>query len=524
MSKLSELSIIAWIIENDIKTESGKPYNIRGHLFLYDILTDWSPKQVWFKAAQVGGTLAAALKSLYAVKTLGLDSIYTMPSKTDVNTLVGGKINRMIIHNPILKKWIANKDSIQEKQVGNNMIYYRGTTTEQQAISVTSDLNIHDEVDRSMQKIVSMYHSRLDHSDYAWEWYFSNPSVDGNGVSKYWKRSDQKEWFIKCPECEKEQYLKWPENICRDRKVFQCQYCKTELNNEDRRVGRWVKKFKDREFSGYHISQLMVEWKSAKDIIHEHETQSEEYFYNFVLGLPYIGSGNKVMPDMIFRNCTQDVNDQEHVIIGCDSGIKKHFVLGNDGGLFYYGVTEDWGDIARLLRRYKKSILVVDAMPDITGPRRLREEFKGRVFLNHYARDRKTMQLIRWGKEKEYGNVLSDRNRMIQLVIDEFTDERIPLEGTQGDWEKFFGHWDTLYRMSDTDSIGSPIFTWESTNDNDHYVHATTLWRIGMDRFHTGEAKFIRAKEHKKIQSAPVIEHDGTARIIPGEDYNWDLF
>lgn len=515
--KLSDISIHAWILENELKTESGKPYDIRNHMFLYDILADWSPKQVWLKAAQVGGTLAAALKSMYAVKVFGLDAIYTMPSSVDIKVLVGGKINRMIVHNPVMNEWMTDKNSIEQKQVGNNMIYYRGTTTEQQAISVTSDLNIHDEVDRCTQRIIEMYKSRLDHSEYAWEWFFSNPSVEGNGVSKYWKRSDQKEWFITCPKCKKEQYLKWAKNsegnVCMERKVFQCRHCKAELSNEDRRVGRWVARFKDREYSGYHISQLMVKWKSAKDIIHAYENNSEEYFYNFVLGLPYVGSGNKVTPEMIYNNCTQEVNGQEHVIIGCDSGIKKHYTLGNDEGIFYYGMTEEWEDIRRLLKRFHKSILIVDAMPDITGPRKLREEFKGRVFLNHYARDRKTMQLIRWGKDKESGNVLSDRNRMIQLLIDEFTEGLIPLEGNEGDWEKFYSHWDTLYRLTDVDSIGSPIFTWESSNGNDHwcFVEDTkVLTRNGnkkIKNIEVGEEVLTRAG-YKPVERSWLVKED----------------
>jgi len=41
------------------------------------------------------------------------------------------------------------------------------------------------------------------------------------------------------------------------------------------------------------------------------------------------------------------------------------------------------------------------------------------------------MQLIRWGKDQELGNVLADRNRMIQIVVDEFNDSRITLQGTR---------------------------------------------------------------------------------------------
>ena len=45
--------------------------------------------------------------------------------------------------------------------------------------------------------------------------------------------------------------------------------------------------------------------------------------------------------------------------------------------------------------RYPNAIAVLDAHPDLTEPRKIQERFVGRVFLNNYARDRKTLQLIR---------------------------------------------------------------------------------------------------------------------------------
>lgn len=463
--------------------EQGNPIEFRDHLFLFDIYRDFSPKQVILKAAQIGFSTLAILKTMWLAKYRKMDLIYTLPTGADVNDFVSGKVNRMINANPILQEWVHDKDSIGQKHVEKNVIYYRGTFTERAALMVSADLVVMDEEDRSKQDVLQQYASRLQHSEYKWEWHFSNPSVEGNGVSRYWPLSDQKHWFVKCGKCNVEQYLDWPESICMERRVFQCKKCHAELSDNDRRAGRWVQKVKDKEYSGYWISLLMAPWTRATEIIDKHENKSAEFFANFVLGLPYIGEGNLVTPDVILQNCTHAINTQENVVIGCDSGIKKHYVCGNKQGLFYYGVTEDWADIARLLQRFKRSVLVVDAMPDITGPRKLCEAFPGRVFLNHYARDRKTMQLIRWGKEKEEGNVLADRNRLLQLVIDEFADRRIPLQGTKDDWMAFYSHWKTLYKVVSEDSLGVPTFSWESSTGMDHWAHATAYWRIGMDRF-----------------------------------------
>lgn len=340
---LSDISICAWLQENRIKNEKGELIDFRDHLFLLDIYEDNSPKLVCYKAAQIGFTTMALLKSIWLAKMKGLDIIYTMPTVTDVREIIGGKINRLISNNPILLDYVKDKDSIEQKQIGDNTIYYRGTWTEKSALGVSSDLNIYDEEDRSKQEVIQQYASRLQHSKYKGEWHFSNPSVEGNGVSRYWGRSDQKHWFIKCQGCLHEQFLSWPENIDMETRQFICKSCHKVLTREERRVGRWVKKYKDREYSGYWISLLMAPWITADEIIKYHETKSAEYFANFVLGLPYVGEGNQVTPDIIFRNCTPTVNKQERVVIGCDSGLKKHYVLGNKNGLFYAGIAHDWG-------------------------------------------------------------------------------------------------------------------------------------------------------------------------------------
>lgn len=508
--KLSDISIHSWLQEHQIKNERGDILDFRDHLYLFDIYADNSPKLVCNKAAQIGFTTMALLKSIWLAKTQHMDIIYTMPTSSDIREIIGGKISRLIANNPILIEYVKDKDAVEQKQFGDNLIYYRPSWTDRAALGISADLIINDEEDRSKQDVIQQYASRLQHSEKKWEWHFSNPSVEGNGVSRYWSRSDQKHWFIQCGACRREQYLSWPENVDITRRCFVCKHCNKELTREERRVGRWVRKFRDREYSGYWISLLMAPWITADEIIKYHETKSAEYFANFVLGLPYVGEGNQVTPDIIFRNCTSDINPQERVVIGCDSGLKKHYVLGNKHGIFYAGIATDWSEIESLLAKYERSIAVIDALPDLTEPRRLREKYPGRVFLCHYAKDRKTMQIVRWGKEKEFGNVTVDRNRMIQIVIDDFANKMIPLQGTIDDWAEFESHFATLYKVMKEDSLGIPQASWETSNGMDHWVHACAYFRTGMDRFKndggkifTGEVNFPTSTHIRPDDSMP---------------------
>ena len=98
------------------------------------------------------------------------------------------------------------------------------------------------------------------------------------------------------------------------------------------------------------------------------------------------------------------------------------------------------------------------------------------------------MQLMRWGEKEESGNVLADRNRMIQLVADEFRDKRLKLyRGTRSDWHDYWLHWSHIYRVWETDALGVPRYQW-LRDGRDDWVHATVYWRIGIDRFGTSGA------------------------------------
>lgn len=481
---------------------------------MFEPYRDMSPKQAILKAAQIGFSTLAILKTFWVAKNKGLNIIYTLPTQSDVWDFAGGKVNRIVAQNPVLQEWTEDKDSIEQKAVGQSLIYYRGTFTQKAAIMVSSDLNVYDEVDTSKPDVVEQYSTRLQHSKFKWEWYFSHPSAEGSGVDKFWKKSDQKHWFITCPHCKEEQYMDWPHSIDIEKGIFVCKYCEGELTNKDRRKGRWVAKYKDREFSGYWMPLLIAPWVTAKEIIGYKNEKSEEYFYNKVLGLPYVGGGNKLTKQACMNNLTSLIitpEKKERVVIGVDTGKEIHLVAGTEKGLFYYSSSEDYAELESLLIRWPRAVAVIDQGGDLIGPRKLREKYPGRVFLCTYSEDRKTKQLVRWGKNDEEGAVIADRNRMIQLVVDEFTEERIPLQGDENDWYDFWLHWNALTRVKEIDDKTGMVKRkiWVRSGD-DHFAHATTYWRVGMSRF-CGSGSVLKLKQDRSEKSFEL----GTDNKVP---------
>ena len=140
--------------------------------------------------------------------------------------------------------------------------------------------------------------------------------------------------------------------------------------------------------SGYWIPLWIAPWMHAKDIAQFKREKTGEYFANFVCGLPYVGSGNKVSAQTIIKCLNPEVNDQSgRVIIGVDTGLPIHIVCANKQGFFYYAQLSDpttgkdpYTELEGLLKRWPKSIIVSDQGGDLIGIRKLQASYPGRVF------------------------------------------------------------------------------------------------------------------------------------------------
>ena len=367
--------------------------------------------------------------------------------------------------------------------------------TARAAMMVSSQLNAHDEVDASDQMIITQYETRQQAESGGWRWYWSHPSLAEYGIDVYWNQSDQKHWFITCPKCLKQQFMSWPESINK-LGFYQCKHCSEPLEDSVRQDGLWVPKYnKDwqskniiKPFSGYWINQMMCSWITAEKILKDFNEKPPQYFYNYVLGLPYSGGDSKLTEGQLKQNCTGQMTipeANEPVVMGVDTGLKLDFVIGNKRlGLFYHGDATSYSTLDDLMRRWPKMIAVVDAGGDLIGSRAFYERFKGRVFLCYFTGERKTNEIAWWGEGERFGEASVDRERVIQWVVDEFRTARIPLQGTREDWHDYYLDWANLSRIKQVDPVTRQIkgIKWVR-NGRDHRALATCLWRIGLERF-----------------------------------------
>ena len=225
------------------------------------------------------------------------------------------------------------------------------------------------------------------------------------------------------------------------------------------------------------------------------------------LGEPYV-SPNDLLSSLTLSKClSPNVNLQEgRVIIGVDTGHDIYYTLINKQGVFYYGYCKSpqevndpnydpYDEIDKLLKNNKTWILVADQGGDLIGIRKLQSKYPGRVFLVWFVKETKDKKLIRWGDDEELGKVLVDRNRTIQLTVDQINEQRITFNGTKEDWQPFFEHCLNIYRIKEiTGEENDPQYGWRwvwKRKGPDHWFMSMIYALVGLDRYGGEEAQII---------------------------------
>lgn len=505
-------SILYWIAKNHIKSETGQNIEFYDHRFMIDIYADRAPIQVIRKASQVGASTMEILKVLHNAIFLGINQIYTLPTADDVYKFVPSKVNQMIRINPCIKERIddpKNIDSIEQKQIDKAFIYFKGTFTEREAIMLTSDRNIHDEVDRSKSEIIRDYASRMGFSKVRSQHFFSTPTVFDTGIEKLFEQSDQKHWRFNCPHCNYRQHMEWDKNVDIEHKVYTCQKCHQEITpRQISEMGSWEERYPGREISGYWISQMNCPWRTAADLIKEKEkAEDEAYFYNFILGLPYVSSEQRISASLFVRNITE-VNaeaSEELNVMGVDTGLGSgkgnHVIIGNKDGIFWIGVLTDepkadrWQQLANLIKFFDVRVVVIDGQPYTQEAFNLAKQFPYRVFLHFFRDDPKMLEVVRFFDEddsfskpnnKEFEDevkVLSSRTRIMDDTIEALTEGKIrfAMSPQSSSLRMLIDHAQTMFARIVTDKFGQAKREWANTGANDLWL-ALVYWHIALKK------------------------------------------
>lgn len=249
------------------------------------------------------------------------------------------------------------------------------------------------------------------------------------------------------------------------------------------------------------------------------------------LGEPYL-SPNDLLTELALKNClSNNVNSQEsRVIIGMDTGHDIYYTMANKDGIFYHGRCESpqekgqpdydpYDEIVRRLKTYPNSVVVADQGGDLIGVRKLQEKFKGRVFLVWSNKESKTQQLVKWGEDMEYGKIDLDRNRTIQLIVDQINEKRLTFNGSFEEWEPFFKHCLNIYRVKDLQGKdeNDPQYGWRwvwKRKGPDHWFMSLLYTIVGLQRY---------GGEMATIVGNSVFAGIPTGRIVDAEQVSFSV-
>lgn len=227
------------------------------------------------------------------------------------------------------------------------------------------------------------------------------------------------------------------------------------------------------------------------------------------LGEPYISPNDLIKEEMLLKCLSGETNTQEgQIVIGVDTGHDIYYTLMNSEGVFYHGhcpsveemnfdpTYDPYREVEKRMIEYPRSILVSDQGGDLIGIRKLQAKYPGRVYLCWFTKESKNKELIRWGKDEEYGKVLADRNRIIQLVVDQIKEGRMTFNGTKEEWMPYFEHAMNIYRVKDIqgEDENDPQYGWRwvwKRKGPDHWFLSLIYALVGMDKFSQDMAQIV---------------------------------
>jgi len=461
-----------WWVQQKVRDERGRPCDFHTRRYLIAIYDSFAQRMVIKKAAQMGITTFAILKALWLCETQTVKIIYTMPTATDVTDFSQSRVDPIIRKSRLTKPLLI--DNVGIKQLGDSFIYFRGAWNEKQAISIPSDMNIHDELDRSKPDIREMYEERLAASELGWTLDISTPTLPNYGIAALYEETDKREWFVKCKQCGYEEVLT-EENIIDDE--FRCLKCRAVL---DRSNGCW-RPTAQSDIVGFHITQLMAPWISAKEILRKrNEYRFKADYYNFVLGEEYAGGEGLLTRADILACVVKPYAVDGGAVIGVDWGDTSWAVVRKGGNIIHMQKIE--GDtrthawqVAELMDKFHADAVCDFGYGD-TKNKELIDLFPNRVWMCVYSDG---VIYPKFDDKKRIVNI--DRTRSIQECLQEIKDRNVAIFSTEL-LEEFIRHHLNLVETKEEDKHGSIRTVIQHVGD-DHLVHANNYARLLEERY-----------------------------------------
>jgi hypothetical protein len=473
----------------------GKPFSFEGHEYLRAIYDDTAPHVVLSKAAQIGGSTWALLRSVHAC-AMGLNVGYFFPTKTDVLEFSKSRVGPLLADNASISKLMSDTDTAGLKRIGESYLYLRGMQSTVGMKSIPVDMIVFDELDEAPPEAKAMARERLGHSDYKRIIELSNPSLPSYGIDEVYQKSDQRHWTLKCPGCGQWTALEkeFPQKLGQEVRLIlprpeggfyrACPHCEAEL---DLAKGEWVADFPNRPIHGYRISQLFSSKVDPGEILEEYRTtRYPDRFYNLKIGIPWADLERRLDAMTVLALCDDTPMaeaaevDAPWYSMGVDTGRALHVVilrsdpnLTGPERLVYLAECHEFGELDRLMEQFKIGCCVIDGLPETHATREFARRYMNRAHLCFFQEGQRGAP--NWDSKTH--QVVVNRTEALDASRTAVREKLVVLPRRDRLVEKFAQHMTCDAKVLDEDEeTGIKKFRYVKTGENHFSLAFTYAW------------------------------------------------
>lgn len=486
--------------------DSGEPYSLLGYEYLQQPMDSLHPRVVLQKAAQVGATVMAMLRTMWFLQRMQKSAMYLFPTHRTADRFRRGRFSVMVQRSPTFKKLVKPSGAPGHLQVGLAQFYCHGARSRAELMSVPVAYLTLDERDELYRmaglegtpwSAVDLARQRLAGQPQSWELSLSTPTIPGHGIAAEYARSDQREYIVRCPLCSRPTSIAWPLAVLGTdglphRAKFGCPRCQRAwtdpLRREIIRTGQWMAQVSGQQSQGFHVSQLLSPVvKAHKLVLQWQEAQGDagamQVFHNAVLGMPYLAEGARLgeaqLQEAVARGSGATMAASAHLsCAGIDVGPQfLHVVIAAPEGsccrILWAGVVLSWNELEEKLRTYGVRSYVIDAQPETHQARRLVEYRAGgwmcyyRTGMNSQPHRDAALHILRVPRSESLDALfrLWNMNKVIAPV-------NLPAE--------FGEQLRSLVRVVRLDRRGVPRVDYLEAGGPDHFAHAMNYCVLAM--------------------------------------------
>ncbi len=311
-----------WLAGEHHVTHKNRPFDLGAYPYMRAVLLDQSPMIVGKKSTQGGWTELFMVKTMAALDE-GLSVFAVYPTEQLRNRFVRNRFDRSVALTPYYRerisgevtKRLAQSASVSLKHFGTAAIAFIGSGSISAFGEFPADVLLVDEYDNCDQTNLPMAEERLSNSEHRIKWLIGNPTIDGFGISKLYKESDQSRWYIKGT-CGHVIRPEWGKHVVRkiDEAKFEvldpewegpggpeakliCDKCEKPIDRFGK--GEWVIENVHGLWRGYHVSKLFSTKMTINEMLDRFDNglfnpTRAQRFWNGDMGEAFEAKGAKV--------------------------------------------------------------------------------------------------------------------------------------------------------------------------------------------------------------------------------------